>query len=64
MAGVPEKMYQTIEPVNLARGESQAARFVADDGSEHVFVVSINPAGVVTVITDDGSITAEDGGER
>ena len=64
MAGVPEKMYQTIEPVNLAPGESGAARFVADDGSEHVFVVSINQAGVVTVITDDMSITAEDGGER
>ena len=61
---IPEKMYQTIEPVNLARGESQTARFVADDGSEHVFVVSISQAGVVTVITDDMSITAEDGGER
>jgi len=54
-----QKMYQTIEPVNLAPGESGA-----DDGSEHVFVVSISQAGVVTVITDDMSITAEDGGER
>ena len=54
-----EKMYQTVEPVNLAPGESTTARFLADDGSEHVFVVSLSQAGDVTVITDDMSITAE-----
>jgi len=56
---IPEKKYHTIEPVNLAPGESKAARFAEADGTEYVFMVSISQAGVVTVITDDGSITTD-----
>jgi hypothetical protein len=56
------KTYQNIEPVELAPGESKAAKFVADDGTEHVFMVSISDAGEVTVITDDMSITAQEVG--
>lgn len=54
-----EMKYETTEPILLGPGESKAARFVADDGSEHMFVVSASEAGVITVITDDMSITAE-----
>jgi hypothetical protein len=53
------KHYESVEQIQLMGGESKAAKFVADDGTEHVFMVSLSTTGEVTVITDDMSITAE-----